>query len=65
MHGLKWLDKNPYEANTDRELFVLKKNLSIYRAMYTRNSYFLQLLIISDKDLAREGVCVAQRLSII
>ena len=36
--GLKWLNKNPYQAYTDRELFVLKKNLPIYRAMYIRNS---------------------------
>ena len=36
--GLKYLQKNPYEASTDRELFVLKKNLPIYRAMYIRNS---------------------------
>ena len=36
--GVKWLDQNPYEAYTDRELFVLKKNLPIYRAMYIRNS---------------------------
>ena len=36
--GVKWLDENPYEASTDRELFVLKKNLPIYRAMYIRNS---------------------------
>ena len=35
--GEKWLDKNPYEASTDRELFVLHKNLPVYRAMYTRN----------------------------
>jgi len=38
LHGLKWLDKNPYNASTDRELFVIKKNLPIYRAMYIRNS---------------------------
>ena len=38
VNGLKWLDQNPYEASTDRELFVLKKNLPIYRAMYIRNS---------------------------
>ena len=37
VNGLKWLDKNPYEASTDRELFVLHKNLPVYRAMYTRN----------------------------
>tara|TARA_Y100001968_G_scaffold118550_1_gene107982 strand:- start:797 stop:1444 length:648 start_codon:yes stop_codon:yes gene_type:complete len=36
--GLKWLDKNPYSVCTDREIFVLKKNLPIYRAMYFRNS---------------------------
>ena len=35
--GLKWLDNNPYDAFTDRELFVLKQNLPIYRAMYVRN----------------------------
>jgi len=38
VQGLKWLDKNPYESSTDRELFVLNKNLPIYRAMYIRNS---------------------------
>ena len=37
LKGVKWLDKNPYEVSTDRELFVLKKNLPIYRAMYIRN----------------------------
>jgi len=36
--GLKYLEKNPYEVSTDRELFVLKQNLPIYRAMYIRNS---------------------------
>ena len=35
--GLKWIDKNPYNVFTDRELFVLKQNLPIYRAMYIRN----------------------------
>ncbi len=38
LQGLKWLNKNPYKAYTDRELFVIKKNLPIYRAMYIRNS---------------------------
>ena len=38
VQGLKWLNENPYEASTDRELFVLKKNLPIYRAMFIRNS---------------------------
>ena len=33
VEGLKWLNQNPYEVCTDRELFVLKKNLPIYRAM--------------------------------
>ena len=32
------LDKNPYNVKTDRELYSLKKNLPIYRAMYIRNS---------------------------
>ena len=36
--GLKYLEENPYEVSTDRELFVLKQNLPIYRAMYIRNS---------------------------
>ena len=35
--GLKWIDQNPYNVCTDRELFVLKQNLPIYRAMYIRN----------------------------
>ena len=38
IEGLKCLNKNPYEASTDRELFVIKKNLPIYRVMYIRNS---------------------------
>ncbi len=37
-NGLKWLTKNPYHVSTDRESFVLKQNLPIYRAMYIRNS---------------------------
>ena len=37
LKGSKWLDKNPYNAYTDRELFVSKKKLPIYRAMYFRN----------------------------
>ena len=37
IQGLTWLDKNPYDVSTDRELFVLKQNLPIYRAMYIRN----------------------------
>jgi len=41
--GLKWLNKNPYEASTDRELFVAKKNLPIYRAIYIRNSKSLSI----------------------
>ena len=38
VNGIKWLDKNPYDVTTDRENFVIKKNLPIYRAMYIRNS---------------------------
>ena len=36
--GLKWLDKNPYGAYTDRESFAIRQELIIYRAMYVRNS---------------------------
>ncbi len=35
---LKFLDENPYAVKTDRELFSIKKNLPIYRAIYIRNS---------------------------
>ena len=38
INGLKWLDKNPYNTFTDRELFVIQQDLPIYRAMYFRNS---------------------------
>ena len=38
VNGLRWLEKNPYEVSTDRESFVLKQNLPIYRALYIRNS---------------------------
>ena len=37
LEGFKWLDKNPYDATTDRESYVLKQKLPIYRAMYIRN----------------------------
>ena len=35
---LRFVDKNPYNVKTDREIFSLKKNLLIYRVMYIRNS---------------------------
>ena len=35
---LSLIDENPYNVRTDREIFSLKKNLQIYRAMYIRNS---------------------------
>ena len=38
IEGVKWLNKNPYDVCTDRECFVIRKNLPIYRAMYIRNS---------------------------
>ena len=38
LDGLKWLNKNPYDSFTNRELFVIKQKLPIYRAMYIRNS---------------------------
>ncbi len=31
-------DNNPYNVQTERELYSLKKNLKIHRAMYIRNS---------------------------
>ena len=37
VNGLKLIEKNPYEVSTERESFVLKQNLKIYRAMYMRN----------------------------
>ena len=33
-----FIEKNPYNVMTDRELHSLKKNLLIYRVMYIRNS---------------------------
>ena len=38
IEGVRWLNKNPYNVCTDRECFVIRKNLPIYRAMYIRNS---------------------------
>ncbi len=38
LDGIKWLSKNPYDVSTNREIFVNKQNLPIYRAMYLRNS---------------------------
>ena len=35
---MRFIDENPYNVKTDRELFSLKKNLPIYRVIYTRNS---------------------------
>ena len=35
---MRFIDKNPYDVKTDREIFSLKKNLLIYRVMYIRNS---------------------------
>ena len=35
---MRFIDKNPYNVKTDRELFSIKKNLPIYRSMYIRNS---------------------------
>ena len=36
--NLNLIDENPYNVKTDREIFSLKKNLLIYRAMYIRNN---------------------------
>ncbi len=35
---LRFIDENPYQVKTDREIFSLKKNLLIYRAIYIRNN---------------------------
>ena len=40
---LSFINENPYNVKTDREIFSLKKNLLIYRVMYIRNN----LLFIS------------------
>ena len=36
--GLSFINENPYNVKTDREIFSLKKNLLIYRVMYIRNN---------------------------
>ena len=38
VNGLQWLDQNPYQTNTDREIFNIQQKLPIYRAIYIRNS---------------------------
>ena len=35
---ISFINENPYNVKTDREIFSLKKNLLIYRAMYIRNN---------------------------
>ena len=35
---VRFIDKNPYNVKTERELFSLEKNLPIYRVIYIRNS---------------------------
>ena len=36
IRGSIWLDSNPYDLLTERELYVIKKRLPIYRALYYR-----------------------------
>ena len=38
VNGLQWLDQNPYNTATDREIFNIQQQLPIYRAIYIRNS---------------------------
>ncbi len=38
LNGVQWLDQNPYETYTERELYALERDLPIYRTMYFRNS---------------------------
>ena len=47
LEDLKFIDKNPYNVRTDRELFSLKNNLQIYRVIYIRNS----LLTMNEVNL--------------
>lgn len=37
-HSEKWLDKNPFPVATERELYVLKDNLPVYRSLFKKNS---------------------------
>ena len=46
-NGIQWLDNNPYEIYTEREIYALERDLPIYRAMYCRNS---KLFINSSKN---------------
>ena len=36
-HTTPWLDKNPLEVATERELYVLQQNLPIYRALFRKS----------------------------
>ena len=33
-----WLEENPYHVSTEREMYALKQELPIYRALFIRNS---------------------------
>ena len=42
-HGLKrWIDNSPFPVTTEREAYVIKKKLPIYRSLYIRTSQYLQ-----------------------
>lgn len=35
-HSQEWLDKNPFSVATERELYVLKDNLPVYRVLFKK-----------------------------
>ena len=37
IQGSKLLNSNPYDSRTEREIYAMKNNLSIYRLLYIRN----------------------------
>tara|TARA_Y100001968_G_scaffold21367_1_gene16880 strand:+ start:1904 stop:2551 length:648 start_codon:yes stop_codon:yes gene_type:complete len=38
LNGKEWLDENPYQVYTDREIYVLTRDMPVYRAMFLRNN---------------------------
>ena len=38
LDGKQWLDGNPYEVSTDREIYALARDMPVYRAMFFRNN---------------------------
>lgn len=38
-HSEEWLDKNPFPVATERELYVLKDNLPVYRSLFKKENH--------------------------